>query len=177
MELDQIRSFFDFRDYLKELVAPAETYEGSLEDYLRAVLRAVIEHEHDSYTWKLQARILTDGLSLTPLPFDQVWMEYTGPGELVRANSEEDLTNVYEAALSLLKYQIADLHRMAEAGTINNPLRYYGIDSPTGNRWYNFTPDGFLECAYAWLSGVRGDFSECSWFDFGLLLWAGQDYE
>lgn len=177
MELDQIRSFFDFRDYLKEQVEPAEIYEGSLEDYLRAVLRSVIEHEHDTYTWKLQARILTDGLSLTPLPFDQAWLQYTGPGEIVRANSEKDLANVYEAALSLLKYQIADLHRMEEAGTINNPYRYFGIESPTGHTWYNFTPGGFLGCALSCMEGGTEDSEECSWYDLGVLLWLGQIYE
>jgi hypothetical protein len=39
---------------------------------------------------------------------------------------------------------------MAEAGTLENEYRYFGIDSPTGFRWYNFDPCSYLEC------GVRG---------------------
>jgi hypothetical protein len=36
---------------------------------------------------------------------------------------------------------------MAEQGTLNNELRYFGMDSPRGVLWYNFDPCGFLECA------------------------------
>jgi hypothetical protein len=47
---------------------------------------------------------------------------------------------------------------MAEQGILNNELRYFGTDSPRGQRWYNFDPCTFLECAIAgsfggWQSG------------------------
>jgi hypothetical protein len=35
----------------------------------------------------------------------------------------------------MICYQIADLHRMAQTGLLENPLRYYGIVSPTGHPW------------------------------------------
>lgn len=47
---------------------------------------------------------------------------------------------------------------MAEQGILADEERYFGIDSPRGQRWYNFDPCTFLECAVAgslggWQSG------------------------
>jgi hypothetical protein len=45
--------------------------------------------------------------------------------------------------------QIVDLREMDRAGTFANDLRYFGVDSPRGSRWYNFDPLTFLECGAA----------------------------
>ena len=47
---------------------------------------------------------------------------------------------------------------MADAGTFANEYRYFGVDAPSGLRWYNFDPCTYLECAVAgtyggWESG------------------------
>jgi hypothetical protein len=49
--------------------------------------------------------------------------------------------------------QIVDLREMAEQGMLKDEQRYFGIDSPRGQRWYNFDPCTFLECATAGSSG------------------------
>jgi hypothetical protein len=38
---------------------------------------------------------------------------------------------------------------MAEQGMLADEQRYFGIDSPRGQRWYNFDACTFLECATA----------------------------
>lgn len=177
MELDQVASFFDFRVYLKQVVDSAESFRGSLEDYLRAVLRLVIAHADSEFTWKLQARILSDGLTGAPLDFDESWMAFNGPGELVSVNSGSELQNEYEALLGLLKYQIADLRRLEVAGELNSPYRHMGLNSPSGYAWYTFTPEDFLGQALQWLLGGTEDTTFCSWHDLGILLWLGQIYE
>src|SRR5262249_30503299 len=49
--------------------------------------------------------------------------------------------------------KIVDLHEMEEQSLLRNELRYFGIDSPRGSRWYNFEPCSFLECAAAGFFG------------------------
>ena len=65
---------------------------------------------------------------------------------------------------------------MAEAGALEDEYRYFGIDSPTGFRWYNFDPCSYLEC------GVRGSLGGntvdgLTWDQFADLLWCGAVYE
>jgi hypothetical protein len=54
---------------------------------------------------------------------------------------------------SFLLRQMVDLREMAEQGMLADEHRYFGIDSPRGQRWYNFDPCTFLECAAAGSSG------------------------
>jgi hypothetical protein len=45
--------------------------------------------------------------------------------------------------------QLADLREMAAAGILENEWRGFGVDAPSGARWYNFDPRTYLECAVA----------------------------
>lgn len=175
MDLDHISTAGDFFTFVRELVPKAGAYSGSLEEYLRAVSRLTAAHEDEPATWRLLAHILAGALNTEPPPFDPTCLETTDPPEAVIMGQEAAIIDPFAALRQMLHYQIADLHRMAESGTINDPYRYYGIDSPTGHRWYNFDPQTFLECASA--SGDGTDLSECSWVDLAILLWLGQIYE
>jgi hypothetical protein len=58
--------------------------------------------------------------------------------------------------------QIVDLREMAEQGMLQDEMRYLGTDSPRGQKWYNFDPCTFLECAMAgsfggWQAGDDSD--------------------
>jgi len=57
-------------------------------------------------------------------------------------------------ALSILLGQIADLMRMRSNGQLADDNRYFGLDAPSGARWYNFDPTSYLECGVA--GSVRG---------------------
>jgi hypothetical protein len=67
-----------------------------------------------------------------------------------------------------LTEQIRDLDDMRAAGTLDDEQRYFGIDSPRGGRWYNFTPAGFLEC------GATGAFGGWQEGDGGRALVPGK---
>ena len=51
-----------------------------------------------------------------------------------------------------LAQQIVDLREMAEDGTLEYEYRYFGVNAPSGARWYNFDPHTFIEC------GLTGSF-------------------
>jgi hypothetical protein len=78
--------------------------------------------------------------------------------------------------------QIIDLREMAANGQLANEQRFFGIDAPRGERWYNFTPCDFLECAarYSFVDGVEDESAPVgaiSWEQFRDFLGAGQAYE
>lgn len=178
MYLEQVSTDGDFITFLGELARTAEQYSDSLEAYLSSVLRVATAHQREAATWRLLAQVLAEALTTPPPPFNPAWLAETAPPEWV-GQPETASAHPFATLQQMLRYQIADLHRMAEAGTLNHALRYGGLDSPTGYRWYNFDPETFLECASAGMGdgeGVSGTI-ECSWADLAMVLWLGQSYE
>lgn len=51
-----------------------------------------------------------------------------------------------------LTAQLEDLKALRKSGALFDAQRIFGIDAPSGARWYNFDPSSFLEC------GVEGAF-------------------
>ena len=58
---------------------------------------------------------------------------------------------------SVARRQIQDLRSMRENGQLEDGERYFGIDAPSGQRWYNFDPCGYIECGAA---GAFGGWEE-----------------
>lgn len=73
---------------------------------------------------------------------------------------EADITGLRELASNeripawqrRLAQQIVDLREMADAGTLEDEYRNFGVNAPSGGRWYNFDPHTFIEC------GLTGSF-------------------
>jgi len=170
----QIVTVGDFITFLEQLADMAEGNSRTLEDYLRSVLGNTLAHRNEAPTWQLLAQVLADGLTTSPMPFDPAWLAVTNPPAAWKP--EITMSDPFAVAQQMLQYQIADLHRMADAGTINHPYRYGGIDSPTGHRWFNFDPYAFLECASSGMNGGDNT-TDCSWLDLSSMLWLGQNYE
>jgi hypothetical protein len=86
----------------------------------------------------------------------------------------------FEIFRRVIQFQIADLNRFNEA-VFSDPNSYYGIDSPTGNRWYNFDLRMYLRCATSFLIDTSrgGDvpYEKLNWIDFAWILKAGMAYE
>ena len=170
MEVSQVITAKDFDQFLDFLVKTHSSDRKSLEEYLRTLWALIQQHESNTVSFTLIAKLLADAFRLQPLPFEESWLEYSAP-------PDEGLDD-FEYLRGMVLYQIADLHLMAQAGTINNPHRYFGIDSPTGHRWYNFVPVDYLECAKSCSDDWEDAMStECSWRYLALLLWVGQIYE
>jgi hypothetical protein len=149
-----------------------QPYDRSLEEYLRALWVLVQSHRSEQVSWTLIGSILTDAFTIEPLAFDPQWLQYNEPP--LRKN----ISDPYAYLQHMLLYQIADLHRMQEAGTLNlSPVTLYGgIDSPTGHRWYNFSTESYFECAFS--GAEEGNQSqECDWDSLADLLYLGQIYE
>ncbi|MBI1290971.1 hypothetical protein GC173_06965 [bacterium] len=52
----------------------------------------------------------------------------------------------FDDVIAIIDAQLCDLVEMDRAGTLNKKGREFGLTSPRGNHWYNFTPGAYLEC-------------------------------
>lgn len=75
----------------------------------------------------------------------------------------------YAVLEKTLEDQIRDLEDMGENGTLENKYRYFGVDAPSGRRWYNFDVASYLECG---ISGFFGGWEEGD--ETGRILVPGQ---
>jgi hypothetical protein len=173
MDYSHIKTHEDFCQYARTLAhEKATTTERSLEEYLRALWGLLKLRQAETVTFSLLGQLLHDAFLAEPLPFDKKWLQYNTPPDLDEDENEES----FAVTQQMIWYQIADLHLMAQTGQIDDPNAFFGIDSPTGHRWYNVHPSSYLECAVAPLinDGAR---VQCSWGDLTILLWLGQIYE
>lgn len=114
-----------------------------LETYLRALLaagRAFGPREPDAGD---ALAMLTAAATCEPLEFDDAWLAR------LPAWQQEPPPQGLARFEAILVEHIADLRRMRDNGQLANDLRYFGVESPSGARWYNFDPSSYLECGLA----------------------------
>jgi len=112
----------------------------TLEEFLRALLRLARQYQNlPSLTTSEFLRLLSDALDADPLPFDPRWAE--------EYNKEAGSANDFTHWKTTVSQQVVDLREMADAGTLEDKLRYFGVSAPRGARWLNFDISTYLECA------------------------------
>jgi hypothetical protein len=125
-----------------DLVQTHQSCERGLEEYLRALWGLARAHGTEpGLSPDAFLGLLSGAFGHSPPPFDEAW----------RRRYREDFADLpgfagWEARI--LRQQV-DLREMGERGLLGDEQRYFGIDSPRGQRWYNFDPCTFLECATA----------------------------
>jgi hypothetical protein len=114
-----------------------------------------------------------------PPDFDEAWMKLTEAPSI-----EPERIEARDVALQTVAFLAADLRRMEEAGILSQDptILYGGVDSPTGNRWYNFDPSTFIECGARGALDLVGDDSEreiatISWGEVASIIELGRIYE
>ena len=184
MEASEVKTESDFLDFVKILSkTTAKTYEGSLEEYLRALWVVIQDNKGHEVTYTLLAKLLEDAFKTQPLPFQEDWLKYTAFPKGVGGNLET-IKDKFGFMRDILLFQIADLHKMKANGTLDKSpeLLWLGINSPTGHSWYNLHPSSFLNSARRGIvdslePGTSSYNEICDWGDFSIFLWLGQNYE
>jgi hypothetical protein len=133
------------------------TNKKSLEEYLRT-LWSLAQRYRDRGELKLHefAALLEQSFVQSP------------PVDAPAPSESETLAGFAEWERAILA-QIRDLREMAAAGTLEDQMRYFGVNAPSGARWYNFDPSTYLECAMA---GTFGGWDEGD--DTGRMLVPGK---
>ena len=124
------------------------------------------------------------GLTGAVAPFDAAWLSYDcSPVNQIFSRkltaisqTEPSLPTTSEEGAALfrdvLRFHAAEMTRMGDAA--NNPNSWFGIDSPTGHRWYNFRTLGLLECGTACSGDNDDDWTAANWGSLAQLLEDGR---
>jgi hypothetical protein len=168
MDTSDIVTSSGLEKYLYELARESEQSDQvSLEQFLRSLLALVEERPIDTPSYGLLGRLCGEAFRREPPPFDEAWMAY---------DELPEETKDYEQFRLMLLYQIADLRRMKDVGILDldGGIRWMGVDSPTGQRWYNTTVSLYLRCG----APVREEATTTyGWRDWIGFLEDGQSYE
>lgn len=120
----------------------AEGTGGTLEDYLRAVWTLARPlRDHAALSVDTFLHLLEAALTAPVPPFDDSWRRLptiTGDERPGFAGWESQILR-----------QIRDLREMEEAGAMRDPERWFGMDAPSGSRWYNYAVPDYLGGAVA----------------------------
>ncbi|MDB5338793.1 MAG: hypothetical protein JWN70_4412 [Planctomycetaceae bacterium] len=163
----------DLYQAICELSERHRSGDRTLEHYLLALVN--LTRSLETRTGLLTAEfygLLSDAFEAPPMDFDESW-------STAYESSKADGVG-YRGWLSTAIRQIIDLREMEACGTLANEHRWGGIDSPRGDRWFNFDPASYLECAIAgtgWDEPQSDELLEISWEMFADFLYLGQTYE
>lgn len=150
----------------------------TLEQYLSSLWKVVSAERDKPLSNERFVAWLAAAFVQEPLPFEPEWLNVV-QGDIYLRETYDDAN--FADWENLILFQIADLKRMAEAGILDNEYKHFGIDSPSGERWYNFDLAGYLECAAAAMYGRNGDPAgedePVIWGDFIQFLICGQIFE
>ncbi|HMT54680.1 MAG TPA: hypothetical protein PKD16_18560 [Saprospiraceae bacterium] len=164
-----------------------------LETYLLSLLSLVEQKKNQNLTTDLLLNLLHNAFTSEPKEFNSEWLSITtAPDENTMSkkftnpeiNIPIDKSVVSEKSgvdysIAVLQFQISELYKM-KGKQLDDDMRYFGINSETGNRWYNFDPMTNLECgARCILDNEEDEDKEfiVSWQTLGELLEMGRIYE
>lgn len=182
-----------YNEFYNKINYRNNTDNRDLETYLLALLKLVEQEREQTLTADSLLKLFLDAFSSEPKKIDTEWLKIVKtPDEKTiykkitnkAASSSEDKN---EAAgdigiyytIAVLQFQIAELHKM-KGKQLDDTEKYFGIDSETGNRWYNFDPNSILECGmrcYIDPDDNNDQEFEVSWQTLGDLLEMGRIYE
>src|SRR5260221_6556553 len=161
-----------FRDSVLDLLKRHNSYEGTLEEYLRALWAQINHSRQVMPSWDILFSLLEKAFSTPPAEFDPKWLAYEQPlnwsyrdGSYVLEKSDypdfrkiiivESNVSEFRILKHTLLFEISDLYRMLENHLKRPGMELYlGISSPTKNDWYNFDVRSFLECGTATMDGI-----------------------
>jgi hypothetical protein len=131
------------RDFYLGMIALCKmraSNERTLEEYLRALFaKAEQLQANEIITIDDFHTLLADAFETAPAQFENAWREQYDHLDTSAAG--------FAGWRACILQQIVDLREMAEAEMLTNKYLHFGIDAPRGNRWYNFDPLTYLECA------------------------------
>lgn len=182
----------EFSDYIYEL--KDEFKNRDLEEYLLALYKNLLDNRivymSEEPSFELILCVLKECFGSEPALFDENWLSITecpDANRLSRKFTNHDLKDEFdrmnmsvlqgmEFTLEVLKFQIAELHKMRDK-QLKDEYRYFGIDSETGHRWYNFDPFANLGCGVSCMLDNDDEITVPDWSFIGNLLEDGRIYE
>lgn len=177
-----------FREFL--LGQYEDKKDRDLKSFLLAMYPLLKDYETQDASFETIKDIVIRALESPPIELNQQWLSYTEPPHdngMIRKFTAPDLKStqnnqVYSETLGMaftydvVKFQIAEMHSM-EGKQLDDPDRYFGLQSNLGYDWYNFTALSVLGCGVSCAIDNEDDFTKMNWSIIGRLLEDGRIYE
>ncbi len=166
----------------------------NLEEYLRAMLKLVLDNQEKKPSLDLFFKLMKMAFVSQPIALDKKWLDIDEPPieqydfeltdqeegiELIKkepSSRQEDL----DFLTQVLKFQIAELHKMQKK-QLQDQSKYFGVESETGNLWYNFDPFSNLEAGVrGYMDNIQSGTSPAdsiTWKTLGEIIELGRIYE
>lgn len=107
MDISQVQTLGDFQRYVLFLAdGIATTTTRSLEEYLRALWGLLQYPQAGKVTFIQLGQALHQAFSADPLPFDEDWLQYTAPPDLISAPPEAALRDENNTSYSVFQQMI-----------------------------------------------------------------------
>lgn len=161
------REYNRLREEIRELPA------RDLEQYLLALWRLIDERHASSMDEELFFELVCQAFTADAPEFDERWLASTQPPSQPADGGLAVEGRAYTC--EVIRFQTAELHRM-RGKQLDDEMRYFGVWSETGHRWYNFEPHSLLECGAAGLWDEEEPVT-WSWSLVGEILETGRIYE
>ena len=181
-------------EFYKHICNFQDNYQNrDLETYLLALLELVNQNKTQNLTTNLLLKLLQDAFASGPAEFNTEWLKIsTAPDKNImsRKFTNPDINSIIDKSIvsdksgidytiAVIQFQISELHKM-KGRQLEDEMRYFGIDSETGNRWYNFDPMTNLECGARCILDSNKEGEQvfiANWQVLGELLEMGRIYE
>lgn len=167
--------------------AEAEGYDGNLSAYLRSLWAVTLEAKIEDVTYQLLHDLIVRAFRSDPIDFDPIWFEIKNPDDDLFDDELElvhglDSAKQFELVRRAILFHVADYHRMRQEGILDQEpwVLYYGIDSPTGWRWYNFHPVDFIKqglYGHQEDLNLRAESHSADWVTLADIMLNGSTYE
>lgn len=183
-----------YEHFYEQILALRTQHENrDLEAYVLALYALVEQYREREMTAGLLLQMISEAFTATPLAFRDEWLDCTeapDPNVMSHKFTAPSLKGKIDMSsyaadegigftIAVLRFQAAELHRM-RGKQLEDKYRFFGVDSDTGNRWYNFDPFSNLECGTrCCMGGGENEATEMqvSWQTLGELLEYGRIYE
>jgi len=171
-------TYKEFYRWINDL--PSRFEYRDLETYLSTLYLQIEKQKTQELTVEKLLVLIEESFKSEAVEFNREWLEIISPPEfdINLLDAKLILNESITFIIDVVKFQIAELHKMKNK-QLKDEQRYFGADSETEHRWYNFDPFTNLACGAAWLLNLKDENQEMNmnWQTFGILLEMGRIYE
>lgn len=158
-----------------------------LKMYLLSLYKNILNKKEEVLTQELLTQLLSDSFTSETIEMEDSWLEIIRSPERDKAYRKKNNANDLgffskpgnygwedmEFTLQVLRFQIAELHKM-EGKQLDNQMKEYGVASETGTPWYNFDPISNLSSGIKKLSTSVDKPTTADWSVIGTILQLGR---
>lgn len=196
MEIDNISTPRDFRDFVLDLIDHHSMTDRTIGTYLRALWAAMLQHKDNVVTYALLAQLIKSAYEIEPLLFDPAWLNVQQLGWTWDKNTESYIVKSFnkEARTWGISERNVDPFRILETTILAQiSERHLLEDAPDSltekqssylkNNWSNPDPYPYLQTAIYVLYDETEEQTETSkmevldWAELAAILSIGQVYD